>query len=77
MPIPEGVWKFQNELQSSISDYRDIYKKLSNRPSSPKFLSFFMVPKNKSIEIVSSSDERGFEVIHHRKMNTLDYDEQQ
>ncbi|GFU62292.1 uncharacterized protein TNCV_2108651 [Trichonephila clavipes] len=41
--------KFQKEVRSCISGYRDIYKQLSNQPSSQKLISYFMVPKNKSI----------------------------
>ncbi|GFW41248.1 hypothetical protein TNCV_1002411 [Trichonephila clavipes] len=51
----ERRMKPQEELQSCISGYLDIYKQLTNRPA------------NKSIEIVSSSDESDFEHIHHWK----------
>ncbi|GFV50029.1 hypothetical protein TNCV_2354141 [Trichonephila clavipes] len=63
--------KFQKELRSSISGYRDIYKQLTNQPSSQKLITYFMVTKSKSIEIVSSSDESDFELIHHKKMSAL------
>ncbi|GFW81070.1 hypothetical protein TNCV_4804381 [Trichonephila clavipes] len=46
-----------------------------NQPSSQKLITYFMVPKNKSIEIEYSSDGSDFELIHHRKMRDLDYDE--
>ncbi|PRD28784.1 UNVERIFIED_CONTAM: hypothetical protein NCL1_31385 [Trichonephila clavipes] len=62
-------------IECMHAGYRDIYKRLTNRPSSKKLFSYFMVPKNKSIEIVSSSDESDSELIHHRKMSALDYDE--
>lgn len=71
----ERSLKFQKELRSCISGYRDVYKQLTNRPSSQKLITDFMVPRNKSIEIVSSSDESDFEPIHHKKMRVLDYDE--
>jgi hypothetical protein len=67
--------KFQKELRSCMSHYRDLYKQLISRPSSQKLITDFMVPKNKSIEIQSSSDERDFQPIHHKKMRVLDYDE--
>ncbi|GFW85135.1 uncharacterized protein TNCV_3248751 [Trichonephila clavipes] len=65
--------KFQKELRSCISGYRDIYKQLTNRPSSQKLISYLMVPKNKSFEVVFSSDESDFELIYHKKMSALDY----
>ncbi|GFV28755.1 uncharacterized protein TNCV_3987051 [Trichonephila clavipes] len=71
----ERSMKFEKEIQSCISGYRDIYKQLTNRPSSQNLITYFMVPKNKSIEIVSSSDESDFELIHHKEMSPLDYDE--
>ncbi|PRD27874.1 UNVERIFIED_CONTAM: hypothetical protein NCL1_34113 [Trichonephila clavipes] len=66
--------KFKKELQSlsSRAGYRDIYKQLTIQPSSEKLISYFMLPKNKSIEIVPSSNESDFELIHYR---ALDYDE--
>ncbi|GFW50555.1 uncharacterized protein TNCV_2888581 [Trichonephila clavipes] len=67
--------KFQKELRSCVSGYRDVHKQLTDQPLSQKLITFFMVPKNKLIEIVSSSDESGFELIDHRKMGALDYDE--
>ncbi|GFX22626.1 uncharacterized protein TNCV_2993611 [Trichonephila clavipes] len=51
----ERSLKFQKELRSCISGYRDVH----NRPSSQKFITYFMVQK-KSVEIVSSSDESDF-----------------
>ncbi|PRD21518.1 UNVERIFIED_CONTAM: hypothetical protein NCL1_51513 [Trichonephila clavipes] len=42
------------------SGYRNIYKQLSTRSSSQKLISYFMLPKNKPIEIVPSSDESDF-----------------
>ncbi|GFW63216.1 uncharacterized protein TNCV_581561 [Trichonephila clavipes] len=71
----EKSLKFQKELRSCISGYRDVHKQLTNRPSSQKHITYFTVPKNKSIEIISSSDESDVELIHHRKMRSLDYDE--
>ncbi|GFT45542.1 uncharacterized protein TNCV_3781581 [Trichonephila clavipes] len=44
------------------------------RPSSQKLLLLY-VAKNKSIEILLSSDESDFECIPHREMRALDYDE--
>ncbi|PRD23992.1 UNVERIFIED_CONTAM: hypothetical protein NCL1_44931 [Trichonephila clavipes] len=73
----EKSMKFQKKLRSCISSYRDIDKKLTNLLSSQKLISFFMVLKNKSIEIVSLSDESDFEFIHSRKMSALNYDEYQ
>lgn len=67
--------KFQKELRSCMSHYRDVYKQLTSRPSSQKLITDFMVIKNKSIEILSSSDETDFQPIHHKKMRVLDYDE--
>ncbi|GFT21786.1 uncharacterized protein TNCV_2970251 [Trichonephila clavipes] len=71
----ERRMKFQKEFRSCISGYHDIYKQLTNRPSRQKLIFYLMVPKNKSMEIVSSSDETNFELIHHKKRNVLDYDE--
>ncbi|GFV53892.1 uncharacterized protein TNCV_166591 [Trichonephila clavipes] len=65
-------YKTPKGLQSCISGYHDLYKHLTTRPLSPKLISLFMLPKNKSIEIVPSSDESYFKLIHHR---ALDYDE--
>ncbi|GFW17247.1 uncharacterized protein TNCV_1957181 [Trichonephila clavipes] len=59
-------------LQSCITGYRNIYNQLTIQPSSQKLIS--MLPKNKSIEIVPSSDESDFELIHYRALN---YDEYQ
>ncbi|GFW85490.1 uncharacterized protein TNCV_145351 [Trichonephila clavipes] len=67
--------KFQKELRSRISGYGDVHKQLTNRPSSQTLITYFTVPKNKSIETVSSSDDSDFEIIHHRKMLAMDYDE--
>lgn len=67
--------KFQKELRSCMSHYRDVYKQLTSRPSSQKLITDFMVPKKKSIEILSSSDESDFQPIRHKKMRVLDYDE--
>ncbi|GFX93390.1 uncharacterized protein TNCV_151961 [Trichonephila clavipes] len=39
--------KFQKDLQSCISGYRDLYKQVTNRPSLQKLISYFMTPKNK------------------------------
>ncbi|GFW11375.1 uncharacterized protein TNCV_3808951 [Trichonephila clavipes] len=64
--------KFQKELRSCIPRYRAVPKQLTI------VLKTYHLPygaKNKSIEIVSSSDESDFELIHHRKMHALDYDE--
>ncbi|GFX66832.1 uncharacterized protein TNCV_3049301 [Trichonephila clavipes] len=69
-PIP--VKGFNGFDSTRISSYRDIYKQQTTRPSSQKLISYFMLPENKSIEIVPSSDESDFELIHHR---ALDYDE--
>ena len=41
----ERSLKFQNELRSCISGYRDVYKQLIKRPSSQKLITDFMVPK--------------------------------
>lgn len=71
----ERSLKFQKELRSCMSRYRDVYKQLTNRPSSQKLITDFIVPKNKSIEILSSSDESDFGPIRHKKMRVLDYDE--
>ncbi|GFU62662.1 uncharacterized protein TNCV_3442641 [Trichonephila clavipes] len=71
---PERSLTFQKELRSCISGYREVHNQLTNQLSSQKLISYFMVPKNKSIQIVSS-DESDFELIHHRKMHALDYDE--
>ncbi|GFT17363.1 uncharacterized protein TNCV_4806431 [Trichonephila clavipes] len=65
--------KFQKE--SCISGYRDVQKQLTNRSSPQKLTTYFMVPRNKSTEIVSSSDESDFELIHHRNVSALDCDE--
>ncbi|GFW12486.1 uncharacterized protein TNCV_817391 [Trichonephila clavipes] len=53
VPNSERSLKFQKELRSCISGYHDVYQQLTNRPSSQKIITYFMVPKNKSIEIVS------------------------
>ncbi|GFU38394.1 uncharacterized protein TNCV_2433701 [Trichonephila clavipes] len=58
---------FQKELRSRISGYSNKYKQLTNRPSSQKLISYFRMPKNKSIEIASSKDESDFELIHHKR----------
>ncbi|GFX42341.1 uncharacterized protein TNCV_110611 [Trichonephila clavipes] len=71
----ERSMKFQKELQSCVSGYRDIYKQLTNQPLSQELISSFILPKNKSIEISLSSDESDFELIHQKKMIALDYDE--
>ncbi|GFU00688.1 uncharacterized protein TNCV_4818521 [Trichonephila clavipes] len=72
----ERSLKFQKKLRSCISGYRDVHKQLTNRPSSQKLISYFIYSsKNKLIEIVPSSDEGDFELIHHKKMRDLDYDE--
>ncbi|GFX87289.1 uncharacterized protein TNCV_3820191 [Trichonephila clavipes] len=68
---------FRKQLLLCISGYRYVHKQLTNRPSSQKLITYFMVSINKSIEIVSSSDENYFQLIHHRKMRDLDYDEYQ
>ena len=70
----EKSLKFQKELRSCISGYRDVYKQLIKRPSSQKLITDFMVTKNNSI-VISSSDESDFEPIHRKKMRVLDYDE--
>ncbi|GFW43283.1 uncharacterized protein TNCV_1350461 [Trichonephila clavipes] len=70
----ERSLKFHKELQS-ISSYCDINKQLINRPSLQKLITYFKMPQNKLIEIVSSSDESDFELIHHRKLRALNYDE--
>ncbi|GFU62185.1 hypothetical protein TNCV_2474161 [Trichonephila clavipes] len=67
-------FEIPKELRSCISGYRDIYKQLMRQSSSQKLNIDFMVPKNKSMENVSSSDESDFELTHHRKMRALDYD---
>ncbi|GFW74929.1 uncharacterized protein TNCV_2677971 [Trichonephila clavipes] len=41
----ERRMEFQKELQSCISGYTDIYKQLTNQPSSRKLIFYFMVPK--------------------------------
>ncbi|XP_050465078.1 tigger transposable element-derived protein 1-like, partial [Cataglyphis hispanica] len=41
--------KFQKELRSCMSHYRDVYKQLTSQPSSQKLITDFMVPKNKPI----------------------------
>ncbi|GFU47658.1 uncharacterized protein TNCV_3878491 [Trichonephila clavipes] len=71
------IMKFKKEIRSRISGYRYIFKQLTKRSSSQKLISYLMVPKNKSIEIVSLSDESDFVLIHYKKMSALDYDEQQ
>ncbi|GFW79823.1 uncharacterized protein TNCV_2590431 [Trichonephila clavipes] len=58
--ISERSMKFQKDLRSRIPGYRDSYKQLISRLSPQKTISYFMVPKNKSIEIVSSNDESDF-----------------
>ncbi|GFU36713.1 uncharacterized protein TNCV_3312011 [Trichonephila clavipes] len=50
----ERSWKFPKELRSCISGYRDFHKQLTNRTSSQILFTYFIVPKNKSVEIVSS-----------------------
>ncbi|GFX74092.1 uncharacterized protein TNCV_490561 [Trichonephila clavipes] len=73
----ERRMQFQKELRSCISGYRDVYKQLTNRPSSERLITYLTVTKNKSVENVSSSDESDFffELVHHRKVHALDYDE--
>ncbi|XP_017756502.1 PREDICTED: tigger transposable element-derived protein 1-like [Eufriesea mexicana] len=66
--------KFQKELRSCISYYRDVYKQLTKRSSSLELITDFMVTKNKPIDIVSSSDESVFGPVHHKKMRVLYYD---
>ncbi|GFV07856.1 uncharacterized protein TNCV_306041 [Trichonephila clavipes] len=41
----ERSLKFQKELRSCISGYRDVHKQLNNQPSSQKLITYFMVPK--------------------------------
>ncbi|GFW61458.1 uncharacterized protein TNCV_347061 [Trichonephila clavipes] len=71
----ERSLKFQKELRSCRSGYRDVHEQLTNQPSSQKLITYFIVPKNQSIENVSSNDESYFELIHHKKMCVVDYDD--
>ncbi|GFW92739.1 hypothetical protein TNCV_1735321 [Trichonephila clavipes] len=73
------IWslKFQKEFRSCISGHRDVHQLLTNRPSSQKLIPYFMVTKNKAIEVVYSNDESDFELNHHRKTRALHYDELQ
>ncbi|GFU13948.1 uncharacterized protein TNCV_941121 [Trichonephila clavipes] len=68
----ERSLKFQKELRSCISSYRDVYIQHTNRPSPQKHFTYFILPKNKSIGIVSSSDESDLKLIPHRTMHALD-----
>ncbi|GFT12696.1 uncharacterized protein TNCV_5094611 [Trichonephila clavipes] len=65
----EKSLKFQKELRRCISGYREVHKQLTNQPSSQKFITYFLVPKNKLIEFESPSDESDIELIHHKKMS--------
>ncbi|GFV71691.1 uncharacterized protein TNCV_3534791 [Trichonephila clavipes] len=56
----ERSLKFQIKLRSCIYGYRDIYKQLTTRPSLQKLICYFMLPKNKSIEIVPLIEETIF-----------------
>ncbi|GFU05563.1 uncharacterized protein TNCV_3291801 [Trichonephila clavipes] len=73
-PDSKRSLKLQKDLRSSISDYREVYRQLTNQPLSQKLITDFMVPINKSVEIVSS-DESKFEPINRKKMRILDYSE--
>ncbi|GFT92772.1 uncharacterized protein TNCV_739591 [Trichonephila clavipes] len=67
----ERSLKFQKVLRSCISGYHAIHKLLTTRPSSQTLISYFMMLRNKSIEIISSGDESDFGLIHHRNMSVL------
>ncbi|XP_067136827.1 tigger transposable element-derived protein 1-like [Centruroides vittatus] len=74
----ERASKFQKELQSCISGYRDIYKHLVKQQSSQKLITDYLVTEKKSTlnecEVVSSSDD--FEPVYHNKVCVLsDYEE--
>ncbi|XP_053980753.1 tigger transposable element-derived protein 1-like [Hylaeus volcanicus] len=42
--------EFQKELRSCMSQYRDVYKQLTSRPSSQKLITDFMVPKTNQLK---------------------------
>ena len=75
----ERTSKFQKELQSCISGYRDIYKRQVKQQSSEKVITDYMLTEKKSIlnecQVVSSSDESDFEPVFHSKVRVLsDYE---
>ncbi|GFY29844.1 actin [Trichonephila clavipes] len=77
IPYPEqSIFKMEAlEAWSKSRLWKECKRTPYNTQSSQKPITYFMVPKDKSIETVSSSDESDFELIHHRKMPALDYNE--
>ncbi|GFU51203.1 uncharacterized protein TNCV_966911 [Trichonephila clavipes] len=71
----ERSMKFQKELRSRISGYRDIYNQLTNRPSRKNIALTLWCLKINQLKWYLQVTKAILNLIHHRKMSALGYDE--